>query len=147
MKTIHNKIEIEYREATNRWHFELRGRQRSAESLVKAREAIDKPVDTKEEKPFKRIKVYTSGRYHADYNDSFKLGEVTSIAEPAAYERTQHVWVTIDGRREKRAAECCFPVTEPNTAIIETLAEKNKEINKLREVAEEIFEKLTKLEV
>jgi hypothetical protein len=45
MTITHDDITITYDEKDNRWHFELRGRQRSAESLAKAKEFIDKPVN------------------------------------------------------------------------------------------------------
>lgn len=41
IKVIHSGIEILYVEGENKWTFTLRGRDRSADSLAKAKEYID----------------------------------------------------------------------------------------------------------
>ena len=154
MNTKYNDIDITYEESDNRWHFELRGRQRSAESLSKAKEYIDKPVNTKEEKPFQRVRVYTTGRYGGD---EFKIGEVTSVAESSPYSSTKEVWVAFESQskssfrrnkeREKCAANRCFPISEKNTALINQIKEVDKQIESLEEKNRGLRDGLTPLEV
>lgn len=61
----HEGILITYDENANLWRFTLRGRDRSTDSLSKAKEAIDKPVATKA-KPFEKIQVW-----YVNVNDKF----------------------------------------------------------------------------
>ena len=57
MKTVYQDIAIEYDEQSNAWKFELRGRSRGADSLAKAKEAIDKePVEKR--KPFPKFEAW-----------------------------------------------------------------------------------------
>lgn len=132
LKVTYTDVEISYVEDTNRWQFTLRGRERSAESLAKAKEAIDKPEPQKKAAPFERIKVWTN----SGYSDSWRQGEVTSIAE-RQYSR-QEVWVSIDGRRVKIAARQCFPDTPETIAAIEALRANEAEQARLGKLANEI---------
>ena len=57
-------ITIEYIEDDNKFRFELRGRERKAESLKQAKEWIDKPEPVKKpSKKFERFQVTRSGGY------------------------------------------------------------------------------------
>lgn len=51
----HNGITITYNERTDHWDFTLRGRERDAESLAKAKEAIDRPVKLTKDNTFERV--------------------------------------------------------------------------------------------
>jgi hypothetical protein len=44
VKVVCKGIEIKYDENSNCWNFELRNLERSAETLLKAKQAIDKPT-------------------------------------------------------------------------------------------------------
>lgn len=112
MTTTHRDIEITYDEKDNRWHFELRGRQRSADSLAKAREFIDKPVTEKEEKPFKPISAW-----FWDYRDEPHKVIVTSIAEHRGYGYAQ-AWIKDGKDRGKADARHLFPDTDATAAVI-----------------------------
>ena len=61
MKVFHDGVEIEYRESDNQWFFELRGRERKADSLKAAKEAIDKP-EPKPKKKFEPIAGWMTER-------------------------------------------------------------------------------------
>lgn len=78
-------ITVEYFEEPNKWRFELRGRERNAESLKQAKEWIDKPepVSKKAAKNFERFEVLLAGRwgYEGHKPDSRRIVTVTSIAE------------------------------------------------------------------
>lgn len=96
LNVVHGGITIEYSEADNQWVFELRGRERRVESLIKAKEFIDKPnpVD-KPESTFKPVICW-----HGRWNEGWQQATVTSIAD--VQYGTQKVWATI---RETRQAE------------------------------------------
>jgi len=56
VKYIYDGIEIGYYIETNDWSFVLRGRTRTTPSLQQAKDAIDKPVETKKPKKPKKPK-------------------------------------------------------------------------------------------
>ncbi len=128
MKTEYNEIEISYDEGRDRWLFELRGRSRSADSLAKAKEAIDKEPAEKRQQTFPRFQAYF-WRY-----DDLKVVTVTSIAEEASYGKSKVFWVMDkDNRRSKELQHSLFPVNEHNTKIIEAVKAKEAEVEKLQE--------------
>ena len=97
IKSVYSDIVIEYDEERNVWLFELRGRDRSAESLVKAKEAIDKaPAPNK--KAFARTPAF-----RFTYNDVTK-GAVTSIAGDSTYGGVSVWFVSNKGERSKESA-------------------------------------------
>lgn len=123
----HSGIVITYDEAANLFRFTLRGRERSAESLAKAREAIDKPVKVKG-KPFERFQAWFT-----QYGSVQKV-EVTSIAEGGS-----HVWISFpEGNRgymnrSKVATLFVYPCNGTNDTIanqILVLGLKREELRK-----------------
>lgn len=146
IKVTHNDVEITYNEDKSRWEFTLRGRERYAESLAKAREAIDKPPPSpKEEEPFERVEAYYM-RYYDDIVGATVT--ITSIAE-ARYGGC-FVWIVNNehgrwgrkGTREKTAAQLLYPVNAHNTAIIEELKALHAKKVELGNQIEEIKKKL-----
>lgn len=135
---------ITYREKDNRWCFELRGRDRSAESLAKAKEFIDKPAPSeKEEKPFKPIRAW-----YKDYGYEFHPCSVTSIAESPSWKSDKEVWVTFDGgKRAKVAADTVIETTAPNALAIAGIRDRQKEIERLQEEIRKFADKLTKVKL
>lgn len=107
LTVTHNKIEITYNEARNVWTFTLRGRERSADSLAKAREAIDRPPP-KESKPFERFKAWLYA-----WGEGWEIVEVTSIVE-SPY--SIQLWTMGKGGRSKQACGNLFPVGPVNDA-------------------------------
>src|SRR6476646_9588862 len=107
--------EIVYDEEKDKWVFTLRGRERSAESLGKAKEIIDKP-EPKNKKPFERVKCIGLSRHSWVRDKPFEEFEVTSIAEGPGYGRVE-VWTSSKANgREKRNADGCYPATPANMA-------------------------------
>ena len=106
-------VEITYNEDTNRWNFELRGRERNAESLAAAKKAIDAPEPMKKAS-FERIKVYMFERWKAD-GTGVESVEVTSVAD-SRY--GTEVWIVNAGRREKVRADAVYVATPENEALI-----------------------------
>lgn len=89
MKTNYNGTDIAYQERENNWIFELRGRERVAESLAAAKEAIDKPYSAKADGPqFERFPAWVK------YDGTLRLCTVTS----EAYSRyhSKMFWITLD---------------------------------------------------
>jgi hypothetical protein len=131
MSVVYAGITIVYTEADNLWRFELRGRDRSAGSLAKAKEFIDKEPTEKAE-PFERVKAYLTSRFDGDY----KPCEITAVAESRW--GSNFAWISIDGKRVKVNVGNLIPVTPENDSIIAQLvvmyAERtklNKQIDKL----------------
>lgn len=109
---VYNNVEIIYDENDNVWRFELRGRQRSTESLAKAKEAIDKPLPVGKKK-FERFSAYL-----ARHDSGFKIVEVTSIADGPSWRNKTEVWITFDGNRQKVGLDDLYAVTPENEALI-----------------------------
>lgn len=137
-------ITITYRESDNRWAFELRGRQRSSESLEKAKEAIDKPVNDKEEKPFQRIPIYIKGKRYG--NASYEQAEITSVAEGRSG-ATPYVWVSRGKERSKESSYFCFKVNDANTQLVTDIAAIQKQIDELKTQLSDKEQKLQRIEV
>lgn len=114
MKVTHSDIVITYIEGDNQWHFELCGRQRKAESLAKAKEAIDKEPVEKRKQTFPRFEAYMKTSFERDYS----VVSVTSLAENH-YGRDTHFWVVDKrGNRSKENAVYIYPVNDANTAVV-----------------------------
>src|SRR5271166_3991900 len=118
VKYIYDGIEIGYYIETNDWSFVLRGRTRTTPSLQQAKDAIDKPVETKKPK-FEPTKAFMFSSWTGD-----KVAEVTvtSIIENGKY-----VWVQANddpahryrsNGRSKERADSVFPITPKNTAAL-----------------------------
>lgn len=76
----HNGIKITYNEDRNEWEFTLRDRDRTAETLAKARECIDRPVKDKKT-VFQRIECWIKrGHVYGDFEkDGHKLVVAVSL--------------------------------------------------------------------
>lgn len=64
IKQTYRDIEIVYIESDDRWNFTVNGRERNRESLVKAKESIDRALDNEvKERPWKPFEAWFSERY------------------------------------------------------------------------------------
>lgn len=136
IKVSYNGVEITYSEGENQWLFELRGRSRKAESLQKAKEAIDKPVRQKADTEFKRCKAW----FHRW--GEWKKVDVTSFAG-MGYSRGEW-WIMAEGNRSKESA--LYADTPENAAIIEEIKKTDAEIRRLHKLNETLNTKLTRLQ-
>jgi hypothetical protein len=128
---VHDDTTITYNESENRWTFTLRGRDRSAESLAKAKEYIDKPLPPEKAKPFEKIPAW-----FLPYHDKPEKVEVTGIAERRY--GAEEVWINVGGRRKKEAvAYKVYPSNTKNDALIEQILAAQKEISKLKQNIDE----------
>lgn len=145
IKIHHNGVEITYNEGRNRFEFILRGRERHAESLAKAREFIDKPVIEKQEKDFKPIQCYVdSGRWN---DNQFITCTATCIATSPSYCTELEFWTTRKGEdgktiRAKEPQRGLYPVNPKNTELMTTIEGLRSRINALQK---EIIEHKKKL--
>lgn len=132
IEVIHNGIAITYDDSRDLFTFELRGRCRSAPSIGKAKEIIDKPAP-EQKKPFQRIKAWYEGNYG---RDGWRQVEITSIAEKSwgSYE----VWVLDGKQRRKLWANSVYPVNPTTDAQVKEHAE-------LRRMEREYSDKASKL--
>lgn len=137
MKTTHHEIEIAYDESDDLWHFDLRGRKRSAPTLSKAREAIDKEPAEKRKQVFSRF-----GAYLFKYPCGYEIVTITGLAEEALG-RLLKFWVADKaGNRSKEYANSLFPVNDKNTAIVANIANLQKQIDDLEEKKNKQHERL-----
>jgi hypothetical protein len=135
IKTVYNGIEISYNENRDLWEFELRGRDRTADSLVKAKEFIDKPVvDSK--KSFEKIEAFWVGNWHGKYAEKVI---VTSRGEDSIWDGPEF-WIQGSEGRKKVAAGGLLKINAnniglineytSNESIIKSLNKRNGEIEK-----------------
>jgi hypothetical protein len=141
VKVTYDGVEITYNESRDRWTFELRGRERSAESLAKAKEAIDKP-EPKEKAPFARISAYMKsyGDYMKSYGDKFQKVEVTSVAEDDY--GTPRVWTVRNGDRRKERADSLYCANAKNESLIAEYEALQTEIKALEEKSRALVNKM-----
>jgi len=117
MKTTYREIEITYQEQENNWLFELRGKERTAESLTAAKAAIDAPPP-KEKDSFDKIEAWV---YEGN---TFKRCTVTSKAH-CRYDDNRY-WVSLAEGVTKRGCMKrfqanhynIFPVSPENDKLI-----------------------------
>lgn len=128
MKTTYHEIEIAYDESDDRWHFDLRGRKRSAETLSKAKEAIDKEPAEKRKQVFPRFEAYKLSTW-----DNSEIVTVTGLGDEAWRGQPQFWIVDKSGKRSKEHASSLFPVNEKNTAIVACIIDLKKQIVALEE--------------
>ena len=137
-------VGIEYIESSDRWRFELDGRERHADTLKNAKAAIDAPPKTKKQ-PFQRFEAYKFDHWSSE---GFVKVTVTSYAEPRSY--SNHVsdaWITnAKGDREKVSLSILIKVTPANENLIEQWKEFGKQEREAHKQKEKISEKLERLE-
>lgn len=134
-------IAIAYNEVSDNWRFELRGRSRSATSLSKAKEAIDKEPVEKRKQTFPRFDAYIFNSY-----EDARIVTVTGVGEQG-WGGQQTFWVDNKGKRSKESASSLYPVNEKNTAIAKELARIKKEINRLGGDSDAQMKKLEKITI
>jgi hypothetical protein len=132
-------VEITLLEDENKWRFTANGRQRTALSLPKAREAIDKTLDdvkTTKEKPWEPFDVYL---LESNYGHEYAVVTVTSIADTTAWDKTPDIWISNDGKRKKTSLRSIFTLSDDNAERIVKIkqlakqaADLNAEIQQLK---------------
>lgn len=137
MKTMHHEIEISYDESDDRWHFTLRGRGRSAETLSRAKEAIDKEPVEKRKQVFPRFEAYLSR-----YGSNVEIVTVIALGDEAWRGHPRFWVVNKDGKRSKEHAISLFPVNEKNTAIVAEIVALKKQTETLEDARSKWHEKL-----
>lgn len=141
LKTQHNGIEITYNEKLNRWEFELRGRERSTDTLALAKAAIDKP-EPKDKPPFKRCKAYTE---HTWSGDGFQTVEVTSVANTHDWQETEYWIVTEKAQRQKISRHSLYPVNEKNSDLMAKIVSLDHQRDDLLNEREALKKKLQQM--
>lgn len=143
----HRDIRVSYNEVDNRWYFELDGRERSAESLVKAKEFIDNPPKEKKVSTFKRVDAFYG---ETTWDIPLKV-TVTSIAENRSSRPDLICCWIIDSRGDRRKVglEYLFGFTPENIDRIKAMREVEKQEKELDKQRGSIRKSLTvlKLEV
>lgn len=120
----YQSVQIEYRENTNDWRFELGGRERVVKSLREAKDAIDKAP-----KPKKQAVRFQA--YLISWNA--KIEEVTVGAASKNYRGQPQFWVSNDGQRSKEDASRLVKMNDANAPIIAEIQRISGEIDALVE--------------
>lgn len=136
----HDDVLITYHEADNAWKFTLRGRDRSAESLAKAKEFIDRPVSAEKAKPFQKIPAW-----FLHYNSLPAKVDVTGIAEGRGWRGENEVWISNKGKRSKEYIGEVRPANPKNDALIAKIIAKREEREKLYEEINQLESELDPL--
>lgn len=132
-------VKITYSEPRDRWEFELRGIERSRDTLAKAKEVIDKPPTEKEEGPaFERIQAW-----RINYAG---IEEVTVTSKQEKSWRADSYWIVDkDKRRSTEQGYNLYPRNPHNDALVEQLRKLNKAQEELAEQRERTTKKMKAL--
>ncbi len=145
-------IQILYLEDTNKWRFELRGRERKADSLKQAKEWIDKPEPVKKaSKSFERFECYRVIVQwgYGDLEHKVVIVTVTSVGLDM-YRGTNlpcTAWI-LEGASKERSKVNVDILLEITEDTKKKLADSNaliKEAEALRKKAEVIFKSIKRV--
>lgn len=139
IKVTHSGVTITYNEREDKWQFTLRGRDRSADSLAKAKEYIDKPIPAEKAKPFAKIPAWL---YSYNAEEPVKV-EVTGIAE--INYGCQSVWINNSGVRSKERVHNIYQRNDKNDMLIGQIISKLQQVGSLREEISDIKSMLGQL--
>lgn len=143
IKSNYRDVEIIYLEDPNKWRFTVNGRERSTESLAKARESIDRALDdVKKGKAWEPFEAYFCRGYSSN---NFRKVKVTSMAE-TRYGKPDF-WINDNGQRSKESASSLYKVSAKNDALIAELQRLQKESEALAARESEARHKLTNIEI
>lgn len=144
---VYREIEITYRERDDDWNFMVNGRERSLESLTKAKESIDRALDyEKKERPWKPFTAYLK-KYG---NDPFVLVTITSQAETSRYSNAVQYWVSQpNGKKKERSKESAidlYAATPENEQAIAKWITLDAEIEALSAQQRQLVEGMAQVE-
>jgi hypothetical protein len=148
-------VKIEYLEDANKWRFELRGRERKAESLQQAKEWIDKPEPTrKPSKTFKRFEALFSGGWtsygslgHAKENRV--VVTVTSAASDVfrGTNTPSAAWILKGKERSKEAVGKLFEISQENSEKWKKFDAYKEEIARLEKEATALLKSIKNIDL
>src|SRR5688572_28389089 len=93
IRRAYRDVEITYIEQDDHWNFIVNGRERNAESLVKAKESIDRALDhERKERPWRPFAAYCF-RGHSGFDPVM----ITSQADTGRYSSSRQYWISKNG--------------------------------------------------
>jgi hypothetical protein len=127
--TTYKDIEIAYDENSDKWRFELHGKERSSETLASAKSAINKtPKEKSDFVPQPAILLTYSGS---------EIVTVTSQAEEVGYDKTIQYWIKdAKGKRSKESITKLYSPGPANQVLLNEAKALDKEAQILRKKAE-----------
>lgn len=138
----HEGIAITYDEGRDLFTFELRGRQRTATSIRKAKEAIDAPPP-KDKKPFTRFQAWVNSHW-----DGWQRVDVTSIGEPTCFGEARDVWVVDKNKRRTRERQDkIYPCSPHNDALAAQWMDLDAQVKKLEDQKRAIQKRMKSYEI
>lgn len=129
LKTTYKGVEIEYNENSDKWTFELDGRERFAQTLTNARAAVDSP-ERKAKAPFEKFDAYKISRWEN------KVAKVTVTSFVTETLRTNEAWVTLDGKRMKVDLHELYVISPETDQLLAEIRALDKEAEGLRKKSE-----------
>jgi hypothetical protein len=125
VKQIYQDVEIVYNENTNKWVFELGGKEKLAISLREAKQAID-------DAPKQKRAVVRFPALLLDWQGD-KLDEVIVGAGSKGYRGQIQFWVSNNGSRSKEDAARLIKLNNVNAPLIEEVRTINNQIQELKQ--------------
>ncbi|HXQ38129.1 MAG TPA: hypothetical protein VN843_29260 [Anaerolineales bacterium] len=144
-------IQILYLEDVNKWRFELRGRERKADSLKQAKEWIDKPEPVKKaSKPFERFEAYLDSTDYYGTKRTVEVVTVTSVAQDT-YRGTNIpcvAWIVRQNKeRTKVNVEKLFEISEGTKQKLKSVNELFTEAETVKKRAEAVFKSIKRVDL
>lgn len=150
LTVVYSGITIEYLEDDSKFRFELRGKERKAESLKQAKEWIDKPEPVKKaNKKFERFEVTFSNGYMGAHKRNRSVVTITSIAEDRYRNDANDpsaAWVLkSNGERAKAGVHALYPINPTSAALWEKYDALLEEGERITKAAEKVLKSIPTL--
>lgn len=139
IRQVYQDVEITYHENSNRWVFELSGKERYASSLREAKEAIDKAPK------FKRVVARFPALLVGWGGD--KLDEVMVGALSKDFKGRPQFWVSNDGTRSKESVDQLIKLNDANAPLIAEARRMTEQINELKKQRAEKIAAMERVDV
>lgn len=137
----HKGVTISYRIMENDWSFEINGREESAQSLIEAKDMIDK-APPKSKRDFKSFNAWFVSYACVPYEVT-----VTSIAERSRFRNDPRVWVKHDTTRSKEKCDSICPRSPLNDDIVSKIKNLQNEIDILSEKKESLLKSMVRMPI
>lgn len=122
LSVVYSNTTIEYLEDENKFRFELRGRERKADSLKQAKEWLDRPEPVKKTaKNFKPIQVvlanggYSDNGYHKKHRTVVTVTSIPADRYRNEANNPSHAWVSHENNtRSKEGVHNLYLIHDTN---------------------------------
>lgn len=145
MEDTYKGYKIEYKEFNEKFTASIGESYYANQSLAK----VKKYIDNLEKKDFKRIDIIV-----CDYAGDFREAVITSIPEGQPTHTHADCWISYKekkrgygGSRQKTSISNCILDTEPNRKLTETIKERRKVIDEIKNQITQLENKLARYQL